>query len=201
MGLVELCRADGGHLIGPAGKAVDVGVIAGNARGQEQPQDQRSGRQQDHHPAIEPRLPLRRPAVLSGHCQHRQHVQTGKQHERLCVAVGHGIGVRGGDAGLLLGHRREVCDLNARRSGLHRGHFKVVKPGAAGVFAAVSAHAGKYGQRGLFRAGAAIQLQQDPFAVGGGQFLGIAEGVLDGDRGARAILADVLRLAHAGDAI
>ena len=187
----------------PAGEAVDIGVVAGNPRRQNQTQRQRAGQHAGEAAAIEARIPLRTAAVLARNGQHGQHVDAGQQHIHLRVALGHDlIRLRIGEAvGGFLRGGREVPDDRVIRRGVQPDHLEVVEPGGAGVFVAVSAHAREHRQFGLFRAGAAVQLQRQPFAVGVGQLVGIAEGILDRDGCADAAVADALGPAQAGDAI
>ena len=201
-GVVEHGRADIRHVLRPAGEAVDVGVVAGDHRSEDQAQRKCGGKEGIERAAVAVPSALRAAAVFLGKGQHSQHVHAGQQHIHFRVARRFSFIIDGGQAAFgFPGRRREVLNKRACGGAVQPDHLEIVEPRAAAVFVAVAADAGEDGQFGLVLAGAADDFKGDPLAARVAGVVRIAEGVLDGNRRADALSAHAAGSAHAGDAV
>ena len=200
---VEAGRSHAEHALGPAGKAVDVGVVAPHPCGKDQPQDQgRAQPREEQRPQLLFAQGLGGPAALAGEAQHRQGIGAGEQQPAFGVALGHArvagavvfVVVKGGLA-------VEVIDDGVLRHRVRPGHRQVVKAGGAPGQHAVAAYPCKHRQRALPWPGAAVQLHIFPLIAGVVQPVGVHEHVLDGQRRAVARFVTVRGADHAADPV
>ena len=196
----------GPHLeysLGPAGETVDVGVVAPDPGGEEQPHHQRDRQGRAHqHPK-----PLfghghGGAAPFAGEAHHGQHIHAYEQQPALGEAGRLRLVVcrsGGGGAGALF--TIELVDEHVLGSLVQPHEGQVVEAGAAPGQRAVAAHPGEHRQGGLVRPGAAVQLHVLPFAAGVVQAVGVDEHVLDGQGRAVAVLIATGGPHHAGKAV
>ena len=142
-------------------------------------------------------------AVAAARQRQDQHtVERGQKQIGLGVALGHALVHRGrggtaaGGADHLKGEHLHALGRSVQLHGLH-----VVKGGAAGVFAAVAAHAQHQRDLRLILAGFAVHAELAPLAGGVQHRFGVHEGVFKGKRRAVARVAAVLCAHHAAEAV